>query len=411
MNPLDRKLSKVLKSAKRNDKSKNLERDYAQQIRSRIIDKEFAALVDQLVTDFAKSPSDPKSTQQVIGIIQQLRSREFVESAAVVAKEWFQSLTSLNLSEIISTAPDASSFDNWCKKTNTKLPILEELLQKDPRVLYNSAAADWIVNRSKPEKLTSLLELLLLRECRPRGLPPWADMLSTALTKDKRGFLFKYLVEHSWSGPDHLQSLVELIARDRALLRNVAVWIPSLMSSKAAPSGLLEFMKRLVSATVAAEGPTREQLSAALVSIASRLLLMNTTNDHELLDITLRASRQLRNITTKDETKRRTWVFENLGAPEERPKGLLISVEGARQLAIAFQKAFEGFTAHEILTMTAHNLGLTPIGEQNEEVIYDPLRHEDTEGGMLPGERAHIQQTGWICGLEVIGRAKVRKES
>lgn len=85
-----------------------------------------------------------------------------------------------------------------------------------------------------------------------------------------------------------------------------------------------------------------------------------------------------------------------------------VTIDGARQLAIAMDKAQQGFDAKEILAVAARNLGLLPIGKKGEKVRFSPIRHQDIEGGMLPGDPGQIEEGGWSHQDDVIVRAKVK---
>jgi hypothetical protein len=65
---------------------------------------------------------------------------------------------------------------------------------------------------------------------------------------------------------------------------------------------------------------------------------------------------------------------------------ICVNSQGARYIARAFEEEEQGFSTKEILTVIARNLGLSPIGKKGETTIYNPLRHEDTVGGLLPGQ-------------------------
>jgi hypothetical protein len=153
-------------------------------------------------------------------------------------------------------------------------------------------------------------------------------------------------------------------------------------------------------------------LTAGLARLATGILIgeKRGTQGDSILAIILNASRQLRYGTHGQEAQQLTWVLEKLAQQDEKPTGKLhITDEGARHIAIAFQKADEGFAAKDILALTARNLGLTPLGSKDENVQFNPLQHEDTQGGLLPGDSVVILESGWLCGKTVVMRAKVRR--
>jgi hypothetical protein len=128
------------------------------------------------------------------------------------------------------------------------------------------------------------------------------------------------------------------------------------------------------------------------------------------LDVVRKAARQLRNLTKDETLQARTWTLENLRREDEPSDGRIhVTPEGARHLALAFEKAAQGFAVKDILTVTARNLGLSPIGKKAEAVSYNPLRHEDVDGGLVPGDAAVIEEGGWAVGQEALIRAKVKR--
>ena len=86
-----------------------------------------------------------------------------------------------------------------------------------------------------------------------------------------------------------------------------------------------------------------------------------------------------------------------------------ITQHGARHLARALEEAGQGFSAKEILTVLARNLGLVAVGKNGDTVIYNPLQHEDVAGGLLPGQSVLIEESGWSINQETVARAKVKK--
>lgn len=77
-------------------------------------------------------------------------------------------------------------------------------------------------------------------------------------------------------------------------------------------------------------------------------------------------------------------------------------------IAIGFDKIQKGFNAALVFEVTAINLGFSKFGEVGSKVKYNPLFHEDTVSGMLPGDNAVIITQGWIYDSECYVRAKVK---
>lgn len=90
-----------------------------------------------------------------------------------------------------------------------------------------------------------------------------------------------------------------------------------------------------------------------------------------------------------------------------------ITLLGAKNLALSMEKANQGFPAKEILTNLAFNLGLIRYGTQpsTRPIAYNPIEHEDTVGGLLPGDIVVALEPGWMYKIEVLIRAKVRRNN
>jgi hypothetical protein len=119
---------------------------------------------------------------------------------------------------------------------------------------------------------------------------------------------------------------------------------------------------------------------------------------------------KLRKTTHEPILQSRTWVLQNLRQESlRREEGLQLASEWVRHLASAFENAARGFSATEILTAMANNVGLTSVGTKGELVRYDPIRHEDLDGGLLPGDPAFIKEVGLAHDDTIAIRAKVKR--
>jgi hypothetical protein len=87
-----------------------------------------------------------------------------------------------------------------------------------------------------------------------------------------------------------------------------------------------------------------------------------------------------------------------------------ITLDGALRWALAHEEAVRGGASRqtiETLEALGFNLGLRKIEKVGEDVVFNPLRHEDIRSGLLPDDRANVHTTGWQYGHRVIVRAKV----
>ena len=85
-----------------------------------------------------------------------------------------------------------------------------------------------------------------------------------------------------------------------------------------------------------------------------------------------------------------------------------ISSDGALQVALGMRAIQEGADPTEAFWSTAFNLDVRQFPTKDElYVAFNPLDHEDMKGGLLPGDKTKILQSGWTFGKLVLLRAQV----
>lgn len=416
MNPLDRKLTSVLKTlltgaaegAKRDKANKDF-RD----LRSRVVDSDLGRILDQLFGSFSAPAGRAKpDVGEVFKIIMALRERGFVEAPAFLFFQWRDVMGGQTLDEVLLVVPDAASMEVWRKSAQITAKEIEGRLLSDPVSTYATAGADWLLLHAKPRQLSALLELFLNRKERPKTLLPWADALVPALKKDKKGVLLERLLRHPRLDRGQCATFAEVVRLNRTLLKNTVENLPAILCQVVPPEQGAPFVEELFTPMPNAQGAEREFVTAALARLGCGILLQDRRGPQAeaVLGFIAQAARRLRNLTKDEANQARTWVLENLLAGAEPMDGKAhVTIEGARHLALAFEKAAQGFAAKDILHATARNLGLTPIGKKGESASYNPLQHEDVEGGMLPGDNAVMEEPGWALGQDIVVRARVKR--
>jgi hypothetical protein len=417
MNPLDRKLADVFRaltkrthdSSDRQKVSKNF-----QEIRERIVDNALCERIDLLFTDFSRPVAERYKpvAKEALESIRALRDRGFSETAALLFSAWHDATDNMTVQEALHAAPTVSCFSTWAKTKKIAAEQLQKSALVRPDELYSTVGADWLLTCAKPCDLLPLLDLFLARRPRPNYLPQWNEALINTLKKDKRGNLVSFVLQHSWPSEDPLRALSEAARSNRTAFRTAIDRLPGIMAGKESGPSSVIFVESLFSTVLTTDGIEREFMSAAMAHLGSGIVLADRRGQHS--DAVLRLIQQLtcrlKNLTRDEAQERRTWLLENLGHKDEPPDGKLrVTLDGARHLALAFQKAEQGFAVKDILTVTALNLGLLPIGNKGETVAYNPLQHQDIEGGLLPGEDAIIEESGWAIREEPLIRAKVKR--
>jgi len=417
MNPLDRKLTTVFKTltnrSSLDTKPQNALKDF-RELRSRVVDSDLLQTLDGLVANFSAAPTEQTkpAAPEAFKVIMELRQRGYVEAPALLFLHWRDVMMVQKLEDVLPIAPDAASLEIWRKASRVPAKELEIGFLVDPATAYTTVAADWLLLHAKPEQVQPVLELFLERKERPKALLPWAEALVPALKKDKRGNLLELILCHHSADKGRLATLAEVMRLNRKLLLNAVEHLPVILCKKEAPHEGVFFVQELFANLLNTQGAEREFVTAGLARLGCGILIQDRRGPQAdaVLGMIAEASRRLRNLTTDETIQSRTWVLENLVASAEPMDGNIhVTIIGARQLALALEKAALGFAAKDILTATARNLGLTLIGKKAEAVSYNPLQHEDVVGGMLPGDNACIDEPGWALGQDVVVRAKVNK--
>jgi hypothetical protein len=415
MNALDKKLCRTFKLASKSTGNPVKEQETKHQFGS-LLDKVGDAEISDLLTrgfkivNDAALKRDPPDTVPVLDMVGTLRNAGLVETSALLFALSLNAGATLDYEQMLRLSPNAASVEFWRKKNKTQKKEFQKILLADLRAAYESAGGDWLLKYGEPKELLPMLGLFLKRQPRPKYLQTAVEALTKRLARDIKGTLLTALIRAAGE-PEEFKILVE-IALQRLVFRTVIESLPRLVTRKDSLSNLEILIKEFTAAVVQAEGNNREFLSAGLARLATGILVSEKRGPKTdaVLVLIVGAARQLRNLTQEPDDKERTWVLDNLAVDNEMPLGRLqITEEGARHIAIAFQKAGEGFAAQDILALTARNLGLIQTGQKGERITFNPLRHEDTEGGRLPGDFVVIVETGWMHGETVVRRAKVKR--
>jgi hypothetical protein len=353
----------------------------------------------------------PEISEAIIAV-RTLCNRQFVLSAAFLFAQWRDLLSTQSLETILPLAPNAASFEIWRKASAVPTKELEQQLLTSFTATYATAAADWLLLRIPPEKQLSLLELFLTRQPRPQYLPAWSESLTLALKRDKRGVLLHIVLRTHALAEDCVAALAEVIHADPSLMKVAIDALPEILTAKEPPVSVMALVRQLFGNLVTTTDADRQIGTALLARFGTGILLHREIGPcaTEALEFVRLTASQLRGATRADDLRLRTWVFENLAEAMSADGGVHVTLEGARRLATAFEKVERGFAAKDILTVTALNLGLVSMETPGQVVAYDPLRHEDTIGGMLPKATALVLESGWLYGTEVVMRARVKSK-
>lgn len=417
LNQFDRKLSAVLKSLSKGIKDAaardKVGKDFLS-VRSRVVDASFGQILDDLFKSFSAAPEQRVKPEQAqaVTVIRALCDREFVSSAAFLFAGWRDQVVSMPLDAVLPLAPDAASFEIWRKASAQPAKEIEQRLLAAPSPTYLTAGADWLLLHAPPESQLPLLDLYLMRQSRPKHLPTWSEAIALALQKDKRGELLHFILRHSWPREDRITTLAEVIRLDTGLMQVSIDALPEILVAKDTPTAAMTFVRRLFANLTATTDLDRQFATVSLARLGTGILLHHPLGPCalEALEFIQQSARQLRGLTRDAELQSRTWILESLHAEKATAEGgLQITFDGARRFAVAFDKARQGLSAADLLSTTAKNLGLIIINAKAEQVPYNPLEHEDSQGGIRPGEVVMVLEPGLKFQNTVVLRALVGK--
>ncbi len=416
MKSLDYKLATVFKTASRKVKadlkSGKIFEDF-NKILNDVSDPNFRKLLEQIYSNIARPANEcRREMEDTFGSLHGLLERGFAKTASVVFVVCIDFLNTLDLERILSIAPTVICLDKWMKAAKLSKGQVESHLLSQPDQTYVTIGADWLLGHAKPDMFLPLLELFFARHPRPRYLAPWNEALAFALKKDKRGELLLSILRDTWPNQGRIRTLSEVIRSNRELFKTIVDLLPKLLAQEESDIAITEFVNLVFDISTATGSEERKFITVALARLGTGILLNNprTQNTKAVLTAISKTMRQARNLARGEAVQSDIWVLENLRNEETpMPGKLCVNLQGARYIALAFEKANEGFPVKDILSVTARYMGLTPIGKSGDTVSYDPLQHEDVDGGLIPGERVKILESGWAFNEEAVMRAKVTK--
>jgi hypothetical protein len=416
MKALDRQFATVfkvvLKKPKDNLKANEASEEFYR-ILKQVLNEDLLKTLERAYSEISR-PTDeiePK-VEGTLELLRNLLERSLTESAAVVFLARIEPLGRLSLEQVLPVVPNAMCLDKWIKAAKFSPHELQAHLLDQPNKTYATAGANWLIKRPKPELAMPVIELFLARQPRPGYLESWDEVLRVALKKDKLGELLVSLVRFHLQDDDGIASLIEIIRSNRTLFKIIVDRLPMILARKESDISIVEFVSLLFDVSPLLEGNERKLVIAAMARLGADILMSDraTPNSEAVLAFISKAMRQIRNLTKGEAARSDIWVLEKVNDEEKPADGkLCVSLQGARYIALAFEKADQGFPVKDILTITARYLGLSPINKKGDTVLYDPLQHEDIEGGLVPGELVTILESGWAFNEEAVMRAKVKK--
>lgn len=338
-----------------------------------------------------------------------------VGSAEHVFGEAMPHLISLPFEEIVPLATTPRCLSQWlvarAKTAGTKesgdRKALMDLALADTGAAVKTVLAQWFIVSASAEELPGAAEFF--EDQKGAG---WfvgrEELLALALERDiSGGFALKHFL-HVVHNPDALSSELSLIRSNAKLFDEVARVFPTVVE-KDATCAVVGLLPGLFVGLPRSTGTERRLLSGRLTKLASSLLAVASSKQvNTALQALDSVSQSMASTIATGSVDMDACGIRFYGQ-ERAPTGMRLSEDGAKLLTIAMRKIRDGMDSLATLSATAFNLGMRQISRAGETVNFDPIHHEDTVGGTLPGDGVIVIEGGWLLGSQVIERAKVRK--
>jgi len=281
----------------------------------------------------------------------------------------------------------------------------------DPSQAVRSGLGEWSIEKVDASRIVETLPLFKAAE-RELSRQDRDELFRKALARDRTGaFLLRSLREVATTDAQLLATAAAIRSDDKSLERALAILPSALLGDDVGRLGQLAV--HLFEGGFHLKSAERRASWGRMITFFGQLISPEATS--EGLQVALRGLeeqfRQMDAASTADSlTLDQPWVVRRAGgAPtgvdiEDSPS--LSSSQGTT-VCIAIEKLRGQPQALAVVEAMAANLGLGYFGTERETVAFDPLVHEDTVGGMVPGESARLLQSGWKLGDKVILRATV----
>jgi hypothetical protein len=367
-----------------------------------------AAAIDSIVRLASLQPSErqPEESRRLVSDLVAVR---FPKAASAAVSFTIESLARLPAAEIAGILPDAASIERWRKAAKVIRPELADYFLRSSQAAAGTAGIDWLLAFNPPGTLSHVLAFILDQLAQGPSARVEAGRVQRYLGKDPKGIRLAALLIATESQSRRLNALAEAVRASNETLVKIADSVSRLSHARAPAFPLGAFVQEIFSNIEETEGKARTKICGALARLGGGLLLLD--NKSPAGEDALRAVEgigvRLRNLTRESDLAHCTWVLNPIDQPVAGDAQML-TLEGARRWAFAYEETERSGLPLAPLETLGFNLGIRPIVEVGERFEFQPQKHEDADGGMLPGDTAIALTRGWLFdGLPLI-RARVR---
>lgn len=343
-----------------------------------------------------------------------LVSHGFSPAVAVALGGVGEEIGALDIGEIGLITACEGTIDSWLKlKAGKDAKLLQTLTNhlverafSNPGEALNCGLATWLCKAIDLKRLIAAKPLL--EAATGNHLPKHSELLGILTARDKTGdFVIPWLKSHK----DHVKELVAAARSNSKLLEHLLKAAPAWLSHGQAddlPELYIELHANLPNTT----DKQRAKASGELITLAGSLIPIADSCPAacDLLQRLQRLSLEVWKASEESDSRRHTWALIQAGNKElQGDTSLPLSTEAAGILGLALRKARKGRDAIVELESALFNIGVERIGEVSQTVEYDPIIHEDGEGGLIPGDMVEILGHGYCYASKVIVKSPVRK--
>jgi hypothetical protein len=363
--------------------------------------------------DDYRHPHKRQDTSQYIAEVSALVEGGHGQSAAVLLERLYPSLEKCSLGDLAPCFDAHQTVARYIKQAKWKAKDCVAFVCGHAEEMYGTALIEWAVETLPIGKLKGVVALLVTGEPRPERLRPAEHLLRRVVERDKQAALLKLYLAKSDRSEGHaaqiMRAVVAAAPTGPVWASAIAIWLRSAGTPerKALCVALIEealqvgkegsvqrvasFVAAIVANLANSAEPAKESERQRIAGLLERLVIASSA--------VVRASRS-----------EKLWYCALSGdqrAPQVKAaEGMHLGI--AKHLALALRAKEEGNDSGRVLEALGVNLGMEPIADAGEAVKFDPERHEDLSGGLLPDMDAESVMCGWQYGEHVVLRARVK---
>jgi len=305
-------------------------------------------------------------------------------------------LSRLPAEQVVPLLPDEGSIKNWLKLSGNQVESVATKVLAEPPLYLATAAWDWLLHLTRsPAHRPALLHTV---GCLRGGEHSKAAeaKLNAYLSKDSKGRHLEGILAACVDDSQSINSLARWVSANPKIMESALNAIPHIAGMKSPDVPLGQFVQEVFAGLLNTSGRKRLRTCAWLARLGANLVLVEkrSPSGEAALSRVTALGQELRLTARTPEDQSATWILSPFTSKTGETDELL-SAEGARRWAFAFEESRSANQPTEMLSGLGYNLGLRPVSTVGETVVFDPRWHEDIIGGLLPGSSAQVTHSGW----------------